>query len=104
MHIAAGRIRSAASSSGISYLFAICISLYQVPGRYSMEPRRDRRALPPFGLGAGHLALCSISTPWLSPPGSLVHSTEETRVAPNIGWNQYSTGIWSRGRTNEVAV
>jgi hypothetical protein len=40
----------------------------------------------------------------LSPPGSLVRSTEETRVAPNIGWNQYSIGIRSRGRTNEVAV
>jgi hypothetical protein len=43
-----------------------------------MEPRRVRRALPPFEREAFGLGF-----PSLSPPGSLVRSTEETRVAPN---------------------
>ena len=64
-----------------------------VPGWYSMETRRVSRALPPFERKAMGLGFSPL------PPESLVCSTEATRATPNIGWNQYSTGIWSGGRT-----
>jgi hypothetical protein len=69
-----------------------CISQYQAG--MSSGPRRVRRGSTPSPLGTprgAHAGLRpSVS---LLPSGSLVHSTEATRVAPNIGRNQYSSGI-----------
>ena len=70
-----------------------------VPGWYGMEPRRVRRALPPaFERKATGLVFSPL------PPESLVCSTEATRATPNIGRNQYSTGIWSGGRTRSSCL